>query len=232
MSARKGTLDHGSSPLTRGKPTANRSASSFTRLIPAHAGKTFRSGFGPFRAGAHPRSRGENSCSLMWSLPVVGSSPLTRGKRCGQRVPVGYRGLIPAHAGKTRPARLRRSRHPAHPRSRGENAEALVGELCGCGSSPLTRGKRTGRARPRVAGGLIPAHAGKTSSTSPTSWQGWAHPRSRGENRCCASLPWPGAGSSPLTRGKLAGSLRVLTNRGLIPAHAGKTPARPWRPPE
>ena len=36
--------DFGSSPLTRGKPTASFFGSADTRLIPAHAGKTFRCG--------------------------------------------------------------------------------------------------------------------------------------------------------------------------------------------
>ena len=50
-----------------------------------------------------------------------------------------------------------------------------------------------------------------------------AHPRSRGENDG-VGLPLPlEAGSSPLTRGKLPNRVNRSTNRGLIPAHAGKT---------
>ena len=50
----------GSSPLTRGKPSAATTPTPAPRLIPAHAGKT--SPYGPRGpAGpAHPRSRGEN----------------------------------------------------------------------------------------------------------------------------------------------------------------------------
>ena len=53
--------------------------------------------------------------------------------------------------------------------------------------------------------------------------RGWAHPRSRGENRNQSAQHTQIKGSSPLTRGKLG-----LANQGglalrLIPAHAGKT---------
>ena len=70
----------------------------------------------------------------------------------------------------------------AHPRSRGENA-ALDKEGAGVeGSSPLTRGKRGASGDVLEMEGLIPAHAGKTSSAV----------------TLATALP----GSSPLTRGK------------------------------
>ena len=70
----------GSSPLTRGKPTENWNQLADARLIPAHAGKTRRGGLHLGRAGAHPRSRGENSIMPAGMAVVRGSSPLTRGK--------------------------------------------------------------------------------------------------------------------------------------------------------
>ena len=94
------------------------------------------------------------------------------------------------------------------------------------GSSPLTRGKPPiGRARRRRPG-LIPAHAGKTTQRPCPLTRSTAHPRSRGENLIPGCLIAPGAGSSPLTRGKQ--SIRSLKPpmRGLIPAHAGKTMKR------
>ena len=71
------------------------------------------------------------------------------------------------------------------------------------GSSPLTRGKRSGRCSLPVSFGLIPAHAGKTLSRVLSWITPPAHPRSRGENLLQASERRPG--------------------RRLIPAHAGKT---------
>ena len=91
----------------------------------------------------------------------------------------------------------------AHPRSRGENTvAALIGALTP-GSSPLTRGKRTGPEACHHQARLIPAHAGKTTSHGAWGRRGWAHPRSRGENR---------------NTSEAEGVLERL-----IPAHAGKT---------
>ena len=53
-------ISQGSSPLTRGKPTAHGLASPCPRLIPAHAGKTVLGAVTGTINGAHPRSRGEN----------------------------------------------------------------------------------------------------------------------------------------------------------------------------
>ena len=192
-------------------------------LIPAHAGKTPSTKWAESLAWAHPRSRGENSVDEMGRVAGVGSSPLTRGK-----LPVAVGStvsgrLIPAHAGKTPSLSSSSSSSSAHPRSRGENRTLWPGNHAGVGSSPLTRGKRgacgwaAGRTR------LIPAHAGKTRRGMPTTRSRPAHPRSRGENRL---VPCPFSlfgGSSPLTRGKHRRSARTARQRGLIPAHAGKT---------
>jgi len=81
------------------------------------------------------------------------------------------------------------------------------------------------------ASGLIPAHAGKTAAPTRKSPPKRAHPRSRGENRF-VSMPWfRSLGSSPLTRGKLAGPEGILLEAGLIPTRAGKTP-RCTSPPQ
>ena len=114
----------GSSPLTRGKrPRA---------LSTRHA------------SAAHPRSRGENGEKWDTATPRGGSSPLTRGKRDHDRDFRRAHGLIPAHAGKTAARRPRRERPRAHPRSRGENLRVPSMTGAWTGSSPLTRGKRSG----------------------------------------------------------------------------------------
>ena len=71
--------------------------------------------------------------------------------------------------------------------------------------------------------GLIPAHAGKTLSRRLRPPPPPAHPRSRGENKYTPSEVGSGAGSSPLTRGKLCGADADHDLARLIPAHAGKT---------
>ena len=52
------------------------------------------------------------------------------------------------------------------------------------------------------------------------------HPRSRGENASWLGLMPNAAGSSPLTRGKQGPRMAGAYRRGIIPAHAGKTPYR------
>ena len=132
-------------------------------------------------------------------------------------------GLIPAHAGKTSWQAGPAPPTPAHPRSRGENRDAVNGVFARFGSSPLTRGKpEAGRPR-REQGGLIPAHAGKTFAWVVGGLFAQAHPRSRGENSNPAPPKAAFDGSSPLTRGKLTLDDPEHVMRGLIPAHAGKT---------
>ena len=95
------------------------------------------------------------------------------------------------------------------------------------GSSPLTRGKRSAKRRGRSGQGLIPAHAGKTSRHARRPRGRRAHPRSRGENARMSTERSLRSGSSPLTRGKPESAGAYALDRGLIPAHAGKTTYRP-----
>ena len=172
----------GSSPLTRGKLDCVPVTGERAGLIPAHAGKTKPIRERILKLAAHPRSRGENVGAARTQRGDSGSSPLTRGKPRDHRPNARLRGLIPAHAGKTRPRRGRRGRRRAHPRSRGENRSARRALTPPSGSSPLTRGKLRRLRSPAAAKGLIPAHAGKTATFSAASMTFRAHPRSRGEN--------------------------------------------------
>ena len=172
---------------------------------------------------AHPRSRGENFGVEEDSGLIDGSSPLTRGKRAPHQRARFFLGLIPAHAGKTVAHELVCVSRGAHPRSRGENFAQGIEAPLDLGSSPLTRGKPAGRPRPRMARGLIPAHAGKTSGGTGTAFKDSAHPRSRGENVKDAQEGVDRQGSSPLTRGKHVKRFTDLIPPRLIPAHAGKT---------
>ena len=92
------------------------------------------------------------------------------------------------------------------------------------GSSPRGRGKRPVHIDGRVAGGLIPAWAGKTRSTSSTQLGSAAHPRVGGENLRHPVHQLPGQGSSPRGRGKLSNYEGHRMGTRLIPAWAGKTP--------
>ena len=154
---------------------------------------------------------------------MAGSSPLTRGKRGGRLDLFPCRGLIPAHAGKTKAVEDPHSRMWAHPRSRGENYGGDPADLKLRGSSPLTRGKHRNSPSRRGSPGLIPAHAGKTLPARPGPHPVRAHPRSRGENVGQAQVLDLIGGSSPLTRGKPENGFSLGTAWRLIPAHAGKT---------
>ena len=175
--------------------------------------------------GAHPRSRGENPYTASPEQDPKGSSPLTRGKLRAALDSEPHSGLIPAHAGKTPGAARRWTEPTAHPRSRGENISSGKSALPTNGSSPLTRGKRREPVSRLLARWLIPAHAGKTKAAARCERPPPAHPRSRGENGCSRLLTPHLIGSSPLTRGKPRMRDRATPDRGLIPAHAGKT----WR---
>ena len=213
----------GSSPLTRGKLRRRSRRPPPSRLIPAHAGKTWKQTRRRPSDSAHPRSRGENSMIGPAACCRVGSSPLTRGKRAWALRWFPTRRLIPAHAGKTSPPSSGRPLSRAHPRSRGENTtgEELMARTGG--SSPLTRGKLDFEAGRRGGGGLIPAHAGKTILFFLVFGFCEAHPRSRGENVQRGQSHASRAGSSPLTRGKRLFGLSGAFTGWLIPAHAGKT---------
>ena len=172
---------------------------------------------------AHPRSRGENRDRIGSSRYEAGSSPLTRGKLTLDDPGHVMRGLIPAHAGKTRQSCHHARRSPAHPRSRGENGDPARIAISGGGSSPLTRGKPVKINEVSSFDRLIPAHAGKTRESKFTSVPITAHPRSRGENAPTPTAAVVLSGSSPLTRGKHGHGAHGHANHGLIPAHAGKT---------
>ena len=156
-------------------------------------------------------------------LIVAGSSPLTRGKPGGVSVTAYDLRLIPAHAGKTSRRWFSPEPRTAHPRSRGENRAAGGLDSRGGGSSPLTRGKLASRSPTFRVRGLIPAHAGKTSTCGRRSTSWTAHPRSRGENFLIVEVAEKLDGSSPLTRGKPVMHIVQRLARRLIPAHAGKT---------
>ena len=186
----------------------------------------------PSKHTAHPRSRGENWPHRRGGATTGGSSPLTRGKLAPPSGRGHHGGLIPAHAGKTTRGRGQSRSGSAHPRSRGENFGPSFEGCSRTGSSPLTRGKRSGQWPGLSAPRLIPAHAGKTWRRQACWRPVPAHPRSRGENLRAQDRPAYHRGSSPLTRGKPTEVSRQLSPARLIPAHAGKTqvPGRESRP--
>ena len=157
----------------------------------------------------------------MWI--VSGSSPRVRGKLDRRGCLRALDRLIPACAGKTGDRPKTKPIRPAHPRVCGENSAVLEQVQHPLGSSPRVRGKRLEDDGFLAVDGLIPACAGKTSSTIPTSWKRTAHPRVCGENSLSYRVDAWLSGSSPRVRGKLCGVSQVSARGRLIPACAGKT---------
>ncbi len=75
--------------------------------------------------------------------------------------------------------------------------------------------------------GIIPAHAGSTPHAHAPGRAAWDHPRSRGEHLVDPHHVFSVQGSSPLTRGALAGVHHDCIGPGIIPAHAGSTNGSP-----
>ena len=191
----------GSSQLVRGGQSDDIPDVDSGGLIPARAGRTHREHPDRIHRTAHPRSCGAD----IWSLRRLveeekremalsqlvtssrGSSPLVRGGRRGSMgMPCGT-GLIPARAGRTsdtagrtRQQRDRLGQMGAHPRSCGADVTSRWLRVLGGGSSPLVRGGRRGRLRPIRGWRLIPARAGRTSLSTPSTKGTEAHPRSCG----------------------------------------------------
>ena len=193
----------GSSPLTRGRRVLVQIPAGDDGLIPAHAGSTRH--------------------SYYVSLRRFGSSPLTRGRRRTTQHDQRHLGLIPAHAGSTRPRLVLERSEQAHPRSRGVDGCRTLGRASGHGSSPLTRGRPDEVSQFVGQEGLIPAHAGSTPLLRAEEGRARAHPRSRGVDEKSAPTLSQYTGSSPLTRGRLAGQAGGVELERLIPAHAGST---------
>ena len=172
---------------------------------------------------AHPRACGENAQKSTRRSVWRGSSPRVRGKRSWWKKTVDWVGLIPARAGKTLRAWSSPCARSAHPRACGENLYRCKRSRVSAGSSPRVRGKLVHPAPLVVNTGLIPARAGKTPSSSPTTSPRRAHPRACGENRAADFAGAAQRGSSPRVRGKRIPPAARRRGPGLIPARAGKT---------
>ena len=133
------------------------------------------------------------------------------------------RGIIPAYAGSTRPARRSRPGSGDHPRIRGEHVLNGKAHDLSPESSPHTRGALLLSPSGVVLAGIIPAYAGSTTCSAGVLMRSWDHPRIRGEHPRCVALLADRYGSSPHTRGAPTPPYRVCPTAGIIPAYAGST---------
>ena len=146
-------------------------------------------------------------------VSTAGSSPRMRGTRPTHANRDCHPGIIPAHAGNTRPSPRPSAPSGDHPRACGEHVRAD-----GDG---------------RAIGWIIPAHAGNTSSARNSDRRTGDHPRACGEHHRLTIFPHRTLGSSPRMRGTRCLRMSLRSIRGIIPAHAGNTHGigglRPYR---
>ena len=174
------------------------------RLIPASAGSTAWGRCVVLPRTAHPRVCGEHSRVPKVCLCTTGSSPRLRGALPQTVIGAVRVRLIPASAGSTYEPDCSRGPTEAHPRVCGEHVNRIRMLPMRQGSSPRLRGARVGAALDGPVAGLIPASAGSTKPSCPSSWRSEAHPRVCGEHSCPHMKQWLPVGSSPRLRGARA----------------------------
>ena len=213
----------GSSPLARGLRQGGDRGQALAGIIPARAGFTAASTLCRTRSWDHPRSRGVYLIIPLIAIRVAGSSPLARGLRVPRRGRAARHGIIPARAGFTVVPRTSAMAWRDHPRSRGVYAGSPDGVAWDMGSSPLARGLLHFGLTSLGMTRIIPARAGFTPTTCPTTWASSDHPRSRGVYSVIGVLTGIVAGSSPLARGLPLGGVVDRVRDRIIPARAGFT---------
>ena len=132
---------NGSSPRMRGKLGHVHDRAGEARIIPAHAGQTFRRSASCTRWPDHPRACGANACATSSDISRSGSSPRMRGKLELRKQPDGRVRIIPAHAGQTPTSPSEAPATSDHPRACGANPLSLSHRAVTPGSSPRMRGK-------------------------------------------------------------------------------------------
>ena len=178
-----GTFLLGSSPHTRGLHGSSSRPRGVRRIIPAHAGFTEDEAAAGAGVMDHPRTRGVYFSSPWKTLRSRGSSPHTRGLRSRRSSLVFLSGIIPAHAGFTRRVVVVSWTRRDHPRTRGVYLVFQRPTSVQMGSSPHTRGLHVRGGAAGAGAGIIPAHAGFTSSVPFLSVPRPDHPRTRGVYR-------------------------------------------------
>ena len=132
-------------------------------------------------------------------------------------------GIIPAHAGLTRPRSWMIACLRDHPRACGAHFQHLPQSRHVIGSSPRMRGSQLVKESAHKYDGIIPAHAGLTSNRHrPACWI-WDHPRACGAHFSLACTRHRMVGSSPRMRGSPSRGCTREQFSGIIPAHAGLT---------
>src|SRR5690606_5030007 len=105
-----------------------------------------------------------------------------------------------------------------HPRVRGEHHASPSGRVLAPGPSPRARGARGSGGLLLLGLGTIPACAGSTMRSVPTTSECGDHPRVRGEHTILEHVFANDTGPSPRARGALDEASVLLQDLGTIPA--------------
>ena len=192
-------------PRWRGEHPANRNfINSYCGLSPLARGTRLPSLRVRRSLAVYPRWRGEHSEAQPVDVLQSGLSPLARGTLSVSITVIAINRFIPAGAGNTVMASLKRFTLTVYPRWRGEHP--VIGFLKGdlTGLSPLARGThfhRHGRTRKTR---FIPAGAGNTWFLMSLLWMPTVYPRWRGEHTDGGIKAVVHSGLSPLARGTRA----------------------------
>ena len=192
-------------------------------IIPAHAGLTLRGNIIKYTCRDHPRACGAHSSSATRLSCPQGSSPRMRGSPIRLTNVARFLGIIPAHAGLTSSTSRNHDKLRDHPRACGAHLTVDCLFLKCPGSSPRMRGSLYDRRQTHGGFGIIPAHAGLTSSWLSQFISLRDHPRACGAHFKLVVSVYQPAGSSPRMRGSLIKCNTLVMSTGIIPAHAGLT---------
>ncbi len=171
------------SPRERGCPAARPRRTRPGPVLPARAGVSRPEGGTGFRAGCAPRASG----GVPRQRQTCG-----RGSRCSPRergCPVdGRRGwqreeVLPARAGVSRLAWRRCARASSAPRASGGVPSLPSTSVVSAPCSPRERGCPDGQGLGGGAGGVLPARAGVSRRSAPTSFSRAGAPRASGVSR-------------------------------------------------
>ena len=212
----------GLSPRVRGSHRPQGDNLMSIRIIPACAGKPSARMLSASVSWDYPRVCGEASTILRRGSAAQGLSPRVRGsRRAGWLASIAL-GIIPACAGKPGGDLGQRLRAEDYPRVCGEAVAGASRLRIAMGLSPRVRGSPVRGVRQRVAGGIIPACAGKPAGIRARRPLPWDYPRVCGEAVYVIYATGLQQGLSPRVRGSRWRIALVAVMPRIIPACAGK----------
>ena len=213
----------GSSPRMRGSQRIAGNLELLLGIIPAHAGLTEAVQRREEELRDHPRACGAHVRRRAVEFRGRGSSPRMRGSLDIYTALNEMKGIIPAHAGLTTAGHAQGCHGRDHPRACGAHPAGEAHCRNALGSSPRMRGSPALTASSVRRTGIIPAHAGLTSTHRPQCHGCRDHPRACGAHKKHEIRKNAYKGSSPRMRGSLNRAVDELIDIGIIPAHAGLT---------